>query len=223
MEYTAIILAAGKGHRMNLNFNKILFEINAVRVIDYSLKFFEKDDNCKEIILVVSKEDFSQMYKDYDNRVDQLLIGGSQRQQSVFIALKVAVSDYVLIHDGARPFISKSCISDICSNLDTFPSITLGVEVKETIQEVLGNRVVKTLDRNTLIITQTPQGFDKDMLLKAHKLAIKDGYIGTDDTVLIEKYLDIKAFIVKGDYRNIKLTTVDDIKLLEVILNENRA
>ncbi len=88
---------------------------------------------------------------------------------------------------------------------------------------MLGNRVVKTLDRNTLIITQTPQGFDKDMLLKAHKLAIKDGYIGTDDTVLIEKYLDIKAFIVKGDYRNIKLTTVDDIKLLEVILDENRA
>ncbi len=74
------------------------------------------------------------------------------------------------------------------------------------------------MDRNALIITQTPQGFKKDILIKAHQLAFDDTYFGTDDTVLVERYLDIMAYVVKGDYRNIKLTTLDDINLLEVIL-----
>ena len=218
MKYSAIILAAGNSSRMGLKINKTLFTINGQRVIDYSLKFFKNEPYCSEIILVVSKRELLNFTHYYKNTNIKVVVGGLHRQESVYNALKIAVSDYVLIHDGARPFIIKRSIDDIITNLENYSSITLGVKVKDTIQETLGNRVVRTLDRNKLISTQTPQGFKKDTLLKAHKLAISDGYKGTDDTVLLEKYLDIQAFVVEGDYRNIKLTTQDDIYLLEVIL-----
>ncbi len=218
MKYSTIILAAGGGLRTGLNMNKILIEINGQRVIDYSLNFFLNDPNCGEIILVVSKRDFSSMSKDYKNKNITVILGGLHRQDSVYNALKIAVYDYVLVHDGARPFISNHAVSEIYKKLTSYPSITLGVKVKDTIQVVQGNRVVKTLDRKRLILTQTPQGFDKNTLLKAHELAAEDVYYGTDDTVLVEKYLDIMACVVNGDYRNIKLTTQDDIKMLEVIL-----
>ena len=124
----------------------------------------------------------------------------------------------MLVHDGARPFITQESIDQILVSLIENDSVTLGVKVKETIQEIDGNRVVKTLDRSKLIITQTPQGFNKKLLVKAHDMALRKGYYGTDDTILMEHFLGIKASFILGDYRNIKLTTVDDIKLLEVIL-----
>ena len=218
MKYSAIILAAGSGLRTGLNTNKILIQINGRCVVDYSLKFFQNDPNCDEIILVVSKRDFQALCTKYEKLPITIIIGGVHRQDSVYNALKIANNDYVMVHDGARPFILKDNVDDIFANFEEYPSITLGVKVKETIQETQGNRVVRTLDRNSLIITQTPQGFKKDILIKAHQLAFDDTYFGTDDTVLVERYLDIMAFVVKGDYRNVKLTTLDDINLLEVIL-----
>lgn len=218
MKYSAIILAAGSGLRTGLNTNKILIQINGRCVVDYSLKYFQNDPNCGEVILVVSKRDFKDLKNLYESSSTKVIIGGAHRQDSVYNALKIAVFDYVLVHDGARPFILKDYVDEIVDNLIEYPSITLGVKVKETVQQVQGNRVVRTLDRNSLIITQTPQGFKKDILIKAHQLAFDDTYFGTDDTVLIERYLDITAFVVKGDYRNVKLTTLDDVDLLEVIL-----
>ncbi len=218
MKYSAIILAAGSGLRTGLNTNKILIQIHGQCVIDYSLQYFQNDPNCGEVILVVSKNDFQSLLKKYENFPIKVIVGGVHRQDSVYNALKIAINDYVLVHDGARPFILKDNIDKIFENLIEHPSITLGVKVKETIQEVEGNHVVRTLDRNSLIITQTPQGFKKDILIKAHQLAFDDTYFGTDDTVLVERYLGIFAYVIEGDYRNIKLTTFDDINLLEVIL-----
>ncbi len=218
MKYSAIILAAGSGLRTGLNSSKILIEINGRCVVDYSLKFFQKDPNCGEVILVVSKRDFHKLSEVYSDTMTKVIVGGLYRQDSVYNALKIAVNDYVLIHDGARPFILKSSVDEIFEKLSDYPSVTLGVKVKDTVQQIQGNRVVKTLDRNSLILTQTPQGFDKSILVKAHELAKNDTYYGTDDTILVERYLGIMAYVVKGDHRNIKLTTLDDIEILEVVL-----
>ena len=218
MKYSAIILAAGSGLRTGLNSNKILIQINGRCVVDYSLKFFQNDSNCGEVILVVSKRDFHNLREKYSSPMTKVVIGGLYRQDSVYNALKIAVHDHVLIHDGARPFILKSNIDEIVHNLDEFQSVTLGVKVKDTVQQIQGNRVVRTLDRNSLILTQTPQGFDKSILIKAHELAQNDTYYGTDDTILVERYLGIMAYVVEGDYRNIKLTTLDDVEVLEVVL-----
>ena len=218
MKYSAIILAAGSGLRTGLNSNKILIQINGRCVVDYSLKFFQNDPNCSEVILVVSKRDFKDLSAKYTDSITKVIIGGLYRQDSVYNALKIANNEYVMIHDGARPFILKSNVDDIFDHFEDYPSITLGVKVKDTVQQIQGNRVVKTLDRNSLILTQTPQGFEKNALIKAHELAKKDTYYGTDDTILVERYLGIMAYVVEGDYRNIKLTTLDDVDILEVVL-----
>ena len=218
MLYSAIILAAGSGKRTGLKLNKILYEINGKRVIEYSIDFFNNDENCKDIVLVASNLDYDYCLRHFYGKKIKVVLGGKQRRDSVRLALRSAVCDYVLVHDGARPFINKESISQILVSLEKNDSVTLGVKVKETIQEVDGNRVVKTLDRSKLIITQTPQGFNKNILIEAHDIALRKGYYGTDDTVLIEKFMNIKASFILGDYKNIKLTTMEDIKLLEVIL-----
>lgn len=218
MKVSAIILAAGSGKRTGLKINKVLYEIKGKRVIDYSIESFKKYDFVDDLILVVSNEEYSFFQKEYKNRVHSIVIGGKERQESVFNGLNKAKNDYVLIHDGARPFIPDHSMHEIFRILEEAEVVTLGVPVKDTIQEVAGNRVTKTLDRSKLIAVQTPQAFKKADLLEAHKLAYKSGFIGTDDTSLLEKFFKKQAFIVPGDYRNIKLTTLDDIKLLEVIL-----
>lgn len=218
MKYSAIILAAGSGKRTGLKLNKILYVIKEKRVIEYSLDFFNGDSNCQDIVLVASNVDYDYCLKHFDGKKIKVVLGGSTRRDSVRLALRSAVSDYVLVHDGARPFIKKGYIDKILVSLEENDSVTLGVKVKETIQEVDGNRVVKTLDRNKLIITQTPQGFNKSQLIKAHDMALKKGYYGTDDTVLLEHFLGVSAAFILGDYRNIKLTTVEDIRILEGVL-----
>lgn len=218
MKYSAIILAAGSGKRTGLNLNKILYKINGKSVIKYSLDFFNNDKKCQDIVLVASNVDYDYCLKYFDGNKVNVVLGGSTRRDSVRLALRSAVCDYVLVHDGARPFITKLSVDQILVSLEENDSVTLGVKVKETIQEIDGNRVVKTLDRNKLIITQTPQGFNKEKLVKAHDIALRKGFYGTDDTILLEEFMGITASFILGDYRNIKLTTMEDIKLLEVIL-----
>ena len=218
MKYSAIILAAGSGKRSGLKLNKILYKINDKSVIEYSLDFFINDIKCNDIVLVASNVDYDYCLRHFDGNKVKVVLGGDTRRDSVRLGLRSAVSDYVLVHDGARPFIKKESVDQILVSLKQNDSVTLGVKVKETIQEIDGNRVVKTLDRSKLIITQTPQGFNKELLIKAHDIALRKGYYGTDDTVLLEHFLDIKATFILGDYRNIKLTTAEDIRQLEVIL-----
>jgi len=218
MKYSAIILAAGSGSRTGLGFNKVLLEINDKKVIEYSLEAFHKDKKCTELILVVQENLYEFFSNEYSEMVDKFVVGGSKRQYSVYNALSVVTNDFVLIHDGARPNINSKTINEICDILNQSSSITLGVNVTDTVQQVEGDIVMKTLNRRNLILTQTPQAFKTDVIRKAHDLAKKDDFVGTDDTVLIEKYCDIDTVVVVGDKNNIKLTTLDDVKLLEVIL-----
>lgn len=218
MNISAIILAAGIGKRAELEFNKVLYKINNKIVLDYSVDSFQKQTQIEEIILVVNRNEYEYFSKLYEGSLLKVIVGGKERQDSVYNAINISKNDFVIIHDGARPYIPEDSLRNMIKTLEKEDSITLGVKVKNTIQEVKGDHVVKTLNRDSLIITQTPQAFKKDLLLEAHKKAIEDNFYGTDDTMLLEKYLGVYAFVVQGDYRNIKLTTPEDIKLLEVIL-----
>ena len=166
MKYSVIILAAGSGKRTGLNHNKILQKIKGKRVIDFSLDFFKNDINCHEIILVSSKVDYDYFSSEFKQSNIRVILGGLTRTDSVRFALNKAVNEYILIHDGARPFINSDSVSNLLNILENNDSVTLGVRVKETIQEIDGDNIIKTLDRSNLIITQTPQGFKKDLLLK---------------------------------------------------------
>jgi len=218
MEYSVIVLAAGNGARSGLEFNKVLYEINGKKILDYSVEFFLEDNNCKQIVLVAAENEIDSVSKLYKNSRIDVVIGGSTRQESVRKALEFVQCEYVLVHDGARPFIPKESVKQLLLGLEDNDSVTLGVKAKDTIQEIEGNRIVRTLERDRLILTQTPQGFLKDKLIRAHNLALKNDFMGTDDTVLLDEFLKIKALYIEGDYRNIKFTTIDDIELLEVIL-----
>ncbi len=218
MKYSAIILAAGSGSRTGLEINKVLVEINGKKVLDYSLEFFEKHKDCTEIILVCSESDFNFIYNTYSEIADVIIHGGLTRQQSVFKGLNKANNDFVLVHDSARPFISEECIDQLIDNVKQTYASTLAVFVKDTIVNINGNRLGKTLHRSELLAIQTPQAFKKDIIMMAHEKAIMNGFLGTDDTALVAKFTDITPSYVLGDYRSVKLTTKDDIEILKVIL-----
>lgn len=218
MNYTAIILAAGSGSRTGLDINKVLVEINGKRVLDYSVEFFKKHKDCTEIVLVCSENDFNFIYSDYNETVDVIINGGRTRQESVFKGLNKATNEYVLIHDSARPFISEECLDQLVENVKETSASTLAVFVKDTIVNINGNRLGKTLHRSELLAIQTPQAFKRDLIILAHEKAINNGYLGTDDTSLIAKFTGVTPSFVLGDYRSIKLTTKDDIDILKVIL-----
>jgi 2-C-methyl-D-erythritol 4-phosphate cytidylyltransferase len=218
MKCSVIILAAGSGKRTGLQYNKVLYEIHGKKLIEYSIDKFKEFPLINEIVLVVSQNELEYFQNNYNDKVDNIVVGGKERQDSLYNALQIIKNDYVLVHDGARPFIPTHSMRELFSLLENEKSLTLAVKVKDTIQRVRNNKVIETLNREELYAVQTPQAFKKETLMKAHSLAKKDGFVGTDDTMLVEKYLNIPTHIIKGDYRNLKLTTIDDIKLLEVIL-----
>lgn len=218
MSYSAIILAAGSGTRTGLKYNKVLYEIHGKKLIDYSIDKFREFPVINEIILVVSQDELEYFKSRYSEKVDNIVVGGKERQDSVYNALNLASNKYVIIHDGARPFIPDYSMKDLLKNMESEKSLTLAVKVKDTIQIVRKNKGIETLNRDELYAIQTPQAFEKETIVKAHTLAKKENFKGTDDTMLVERYLNIPSHIIKGDYRNLKLTTLDDIKLLEVIL-----
>lgn len=218
MKYSAVVLAAGKGERTGLKMNKILYEILGKKVIDYSLDFFLNDQDCLQIILVINPDDFLALEHYQNHKKISIISGGKFRQESVYKSLQFLQQDYVIIHDGARPFISVDCFTDLKGKMFENSSVTLGVPITDTIQRVEGGYAKEILDRTALVSVQTPQGFHRDKLKEAHKLANKNGFIGTDDTSLLLEFLRIPAFVVAGDKRNIKFTTRDDIPYLEVIL-----
>lgn len=222
MKYSAIILAAGKGVRTGLDYNKNLIKIHNKYLIEYSLDFFFEHDNCDEIILVVSSEDYDYFSKTYSNKVDMIIIGGLMRQDSVNNALQVSKNDYVVIHDGARPFIDSEYISFVTEELPVLKAITIGSRLNDTVHIVENNCVVDLIDRDKILAVQTPQCFSRELLMKVYKKALEAKFYGTDDISLVYQFSDVKPHIYVSTKPNIKFTRIEDIKMIEVLLDENR-
>ncbi len=222
MNYTTVIMSAGSGSRTGLKNNKNLYTICGKKVIEYSIDFFLNDVNCNQIILVVSNNEFDKFHLLYSNLIDTIIIGGDSRQESVYKSLNYIQNSVVLFHDGARPYISTDFIRFFVGNIPNHHAISIGSRVKDTIH-IVDNFVMDGLvDRSKLVAVQTPQCFNTELIKKVHNKAKEDGYIGTDDLSLVYKYSDIKPYIYITDEPNIKFTTKEDIKMLEVILSENR-
>ena len=218
MDFSAIILAAGKGTRTGLEYNKVFTKIHGKKVLDYSIDFFEEFADCKEIVLVCSASDFNYIYDQYRGRVKRIIIGGETRQESVYKGLNVATYEYVLVHDSARPHINPAKIKNLVENVELTKASTLAVFATDTVVISNGNRLGKRLDRNSVLMLQTPQAFDRLLILEAHEKAIDVGYTATDDTDLITRFTEVVPSYIEGDYRSIKLTTKEDIEFLKVIL-----
>ena len=208
MKVSAIIVAAGSGKRFG---SKKQFEfIGKRKIIELTISKFLKISDIKNIVLVLPKEDIKRKL-DFSNRV-KIVPGGKTRQHSVFNGLSVLSSDtdIVLIHDGVRPFVSEKIIKDSIISAKKYGACVVAVPSNDTVKICKGGFVISTPERRNIFLAQTPQTFKYSLIMKAYKKAFEKKYFSTDDSALIEK-LGKKIKIVSGDYKNIKITTREDL------------
>ncbi|MGB4660359.1 MAG: 2-C-methyl-D-erythritol 4-phosphate cytidylyltransferase [Mobilitalea sp.] len=227
---TAIVLAAGQGNRMNAKVAKQFLMLGGKPVLFYALKAFE-DSSVDEIVIVAGKgqteycrENIVDCYQ--IKKVSRIVEGGEERFDSVQRGIMAAESaDYVLIHDGARPFISKHLIENVIEQVKIVKACIVGVPVKDTIKVIDEDGIIVTTpDRNTLWAAQTPQCFEYPSIRKAYRMFLENrsitGASATDDAMIYETYLKLPVKMLKGDYNNIKLTTPEDLLLADEILKK---
>ncbi len=229
MKISAIIPAAGSGERYSSFKHKLLEEVNGIPVIIHTINAISAVEEIEDIIICASLDLIEKISEEVKKnnvlKVKKIILGGKTRQESVFKGLKELNKliepdkkpDFVLIHDGARPLISVDVIKNtILTALEKNACIT-AVPVKDTIKRVnnLTGEVIETLNRQELWQIQTPQAFRFAEILKAHELF--EGENLTDDSALMEK-AGYKVFVSEGSYKNIKITTEEDFKIIQAFL-----
>lgn len=212
MQYSAIILCAGKGSRTGLSYNKILHRLEDKTIYETTIDTFIKDPQCQQIIIVTKKEEVQILKSLVSNSKIEYVFGGKERQDSVYAGLTKVKEPYVLIHDGARPFIEKKQIDAVLTCLKEHHACVLMIPCIDTVKEVKDGKVVRTLARDTLFYAQTPQAFFTKTIIEAHQQAQIHNVYATDDSALIEKFTKEEVYVVVGDERNKKITTPADIK-----------
>ncbi|MCX8128535.1 MAG: 2-C-methyl-D-erythritol 4-phosphate cytidylyltransferase [Clostridia bacterium] len=225
---SVVIVAAGKGTRMNMDINKQYVDVCGKPVIARTIQAFEDCDSVNEIILVVNEADIMYCKKSIIDlygfeKVKSVVAGGSERQNSVYNGLKEAKreSDIILIHDGARPFVREETIMACIEAARGFGAACAAVPVKDTIKKSdKDGFIAETLERNVLWSIQTPQAFKYDIIMEAHKKAEEEGYTGTDDAILAER-LGVCTKLVMGRYDNIKITTKEDLAFADAIIEHS--
>lgn len=195
---SVIILAAGNGSRCNLGYNKLLYKVNGKMLIEYTMEKF-KD---YEIILTVSENDFSVFKSKFPNV--KIVIGGATRQQSVRNAIESCESENVLIHDGARIFVTSEVIKNVEDAIEKHNAVVACVSVVDSIKNSNG----KNIERSDLYIAQTPQAVKRSLYLDCVSEEC------SDDVSVLEK-CGYDVCIVEGNYENIKITTSNDIQYAE--------
>lgn len=222
---TAIVLAAGRGNRMNAGMNKQFMPILGKPLLAHTIEIFQVCSQVDSIILVAGRGELELCRKlivePYGfSKVDKLVEGGSERQESVYKGLLTLEDDcgIVLIHDGARPILPGEIIERCIEGAEKYGAVSAGMPAKETIKILDGKGFVKyTPQRELVWITQTPQAFRRELIRKAHENAISEGISGTDDASLVE-ILGEKVKMLESSYENIKITTPEDIIVAETLM-----
>ena len=221
----AIILAAGKGKRMGAGKNKQFIEIKGRPLLYRTLEAFDRCGAVDEIILVCAESEMDfcrdEIVDKYGlQKVRSIVTGGEERQDSVFNGLKAADSaGVVLIHDGARPFVTGRIIEEGIMNAKKYGASACGVTPKDTIKIKDESGFSEcTLDRSRLFSVQTPQCFKMDLILNCYKKIAGGGLLFTDDTSVAE-YFGNKVFLYEGSYGNIKITTPEDLIFAESLVS----
>lgn len=224
--YTAVVLAAGKGSRMKSSVSKQFMEILEKPVVYYALKAFQ-ESAVDEIILVTGKDaiDYckNEIVDKYGfTKVTNIVVGGEERYESVYEALKVAQKDYVLIHDGARAFVDEAIICRSMESVREYKACVIGMPIKDTIKRVDEDQyALETPDRAFIWQIQTPQCFVTDEIRDAYRLMMEEGNQSvTDDAMVMEQYGKRRIKLIEGSYENIKITTPEDMVVGEALLKK---
>lgn len=212
MKYSVLILAAGKGSRTQLDYNKVFYRFkDGTTVLEKSVNLFLNDCDCEKVILVCAENELD-LYKDMHDERIIVTIGGNTRQESVYNGLKQVTSEYVFIHDGARPFITKKQIEDLKNALENDDACLLMVPSVDTTKIVENGYVKETMIRSMVYNAQTPQCFKTELIQSCHDKALLDAKQATDDTQLVEWYSNVPIKVVLGDVSNKKITYPGDLE-----------
>ncbi len=225
-ENILVIPAGGSGSRLRQFLSgesKQFAKIQDKTVLEITLQKFYDFIQLKEAILAICDENFESNKNFFLSKFPTLKIvrGGKERQDSVYNALEVveSTSGKVIIHDAVRPFFSKENLERVIETCDEKSGAILAVRAKDTIRKVKNNLSDGVLDRESIYLVQTPQVFDLNILTKVYEMAKRDGFYGTDDAMLFEKY-GYKIKIVDGDYKNFKITTPFDFEVANFFISK---
>ena len=207
MKYSAVIPCGGIGSRLNLGYNKILFKVNDSYLIEKTISNFILDIDCNEIIIVSNSNDIDTLKDILKHPKVKFTLGGSNREESVYNGLKLVSSEYVLIHDGARPNVSK----------DLIKRIKKGLETKDAVLPIVKSKDATLIDnkyhQSEVHLIQTPQACKTSLLLEA--MSNVDLAMFKDDISILSYYFNIDFNVVEGSYSNIKVTTKEDLVLIK--------
>lgn len=220
----AIVLAAGQGKRMNSKVQKQFLLINEKPVLYYTLSAFENSPLISDIILVTGKDEISYCQQEIVDKygfekVRRIVAGGKERYHSVYEGIMaIDEADYVFIHDGARPFVDAAIIERACAAVEEYKACVVGMPVKDTIKIADESGFAsQTPDRRLVWQVQTPQVFEYPLIKNAYTKLLEEEPAGiTDDAMVVETMTDHKVKLVEGSYRNIKITTPEDLEIATV-------
>lgn len=217
MNFKAIITAGGSSNRFGRT-NKLLEKVHSKEIIRHTIDAFLTVEEISEIIICANLSIINELKEIFncENKI-RIIEGGQTRQKSVFNGLEALENcDYVLIHDGARPMITPEIIKNAMKVVQTQKALTVATKTIDTIKQVDENlKIIKTVDRSALYNTQTPQAFEYDLIKSAHEKL--QGQDFTDDAGMLE-HLGYDVYILEGDYKNIKITTKNDIEIAKIHL-----
>lgn len=226
---TAIVLAAGRGKRMNSKVQKQFLELGGKPVLYYSLNCFQQSSLVTDIILVTGAESVAfckeEIVEKYGfTKVKKVIPGGKERYDSVYEGLlSCENSDFVLIHDGARPFITQEILERGMTGVRETGACVIGMPSKDTVKVSDENGFVQeTPERNLVWSVQTPQIFEYSLIRNAHEKIRCENMTGiTDDAMVVERASGTKIRLVEGSYKNLKITTPEDLDIAEIFLKKN--
>lgn len=212
---------------MKSNVSKQYMLLEEMPILARTLSIFQASPVINDIFLVVPAEDIKYVEKEIISqygisKVKQILAGGRERQDSVKNGLDQVNEGYdiVLVHDGVRPFVSLELIDQVIQGVLENSAVTVGVPVRDTVKMVCQDGwIMKTIKREGLWLTQTPQAFKRDVIKQAYQAAYRDNFYGTDDTSLVER-IGVKVKMLVGSYENIKITTMEDMALSKCIMGK---
>lgn len=209
MKAAVVVVCAGKGRRLG-GLNKARIKLKGKPLFYHAANKFTKIGAIKQVVLVLQKDDFGIAKNTFKNKKVTFVEGGRERNDSVYNGL-CALSkdiDYVLIHDGARPFVTEALIKRILKELKKHPAVICGMRAKDTVKEVDDKNIIKsTLNRKNIFLIQTPQGFKKDLIVKAYRKNKKKKLF--DDAQSVES-IGKKVKVIDGEALNFKITYRED-------------
>lgn len=222
---SAVVAAAGQGNRMRMKAPKQFLTLGNIPVFVRTLCAFEESE-VDDVIVVTLADEIERVrsaIRDFGiKKVSAVTGGGKTRQESVMRGLEFVRGDYVLIHDGARPFVTANQINSVVSALYEHDAAALGVPVKDTLKSVNKDGfITDTIDRESLFSIQTPQGFKTELIKEAHRRAAENGILATDDCALAES-MGVRIKLVEGSAVNIKITTRDDLTVANGIIESEK-